>query len=787
MSRPVRAVQALLFILALVSSFADAQVSSSVPVSLIDISGVVRDSVTRLPVEGVLVAIAELKRVTYTDAEGVFRFVHVPSKHAILVFRLVGYHDQEVGVQPVQSNDLNVQLAPEEILLPSVTIKGERAPTTVMEKDHAVAYLNSQEIEKLRGQTLGKTLENVAGVTLLQTGPSIAKPVIRGLHSQRILILNAGVPLEGQQWGGEHAPEIDPFAPAEIVVLKGAAGVEYGAGAIGGVIRLEPKAMPDHAGLDGDLMLNAFANNRQGAGSLSLQGMSELVPGVSFRAQGSFRRAGISSAPDYSIGNSGFHEENGSMAVGYKTDQSELRALFSHYQTELGIYKGSHIGSVTDLQRAIANGRPTVDYPFTYDIIPPKQNISHDTWSVAGSSNIRDLGKLEIQYGWQSNHRQEFDAFRFFNNVQQLPTQAAFDLTLTTHSADVRLRHLPIGGLYGSLGVSALRQGNVGAGSSFLIPNYRLYAGGLFWVEALNLDRLTLNGGIRYDYRWLHVYPFEAKRITEETLQYNNVSGAVGFTFEFGTGWSLGGNAGSAFRPPSVNELFSDGVHHGSAEYEKGDPNLQTERSYSVDMTLAYRDDENELSVSTFSNMMDHFIFLLPDPVPVLTLRGAFPYFQYKQANSILRGMEASVGWMVASQLRLGMTISLVRGDNLETNEPLYQMPADRIRTSLKHEFANADLYDNAYVEIASLFVARQDRFPRGVDYVDPPGGYSLWEIATGADVNVFQQRVGFHLHVSNLFNKAYRDYLSRFRYFIDEPGRDIELKLQIPFFLYHS
>ncbi|MFM9075334.1 MAG: TonB-dependent receptor, partial [Bacteroidota bacterium] len=69
-------------------------------------------------------------------------------------------------------------------------------------------------------------------------------PVIHGVHSQRILILNHGVRQEGQQWGAEHAPEIDPLIASDIQVIKDASAIRYGVDAIGGVVVVNPPALP---------------------------------------------------------------------------------------------------------------------------------------------------------------------------------------------------------------------------------------------------------------------------------------------------------------------------------------------------------------------------------------------------------------------------------------------------------------------------------------------------------------------------------------------------------------
>src|SRR3546814_6402924 len=84
---------------------------------------------------------------------------------------------------------------------------------------------------------------------MLKTGATIAKPVIHGLHSNRILILNNGIRQEGQQWGSEHAPEIDPFIAKRITVVKGAETIRFGPDAMGGVVIVEPSELDRKSGI----------------------------------------------------------------------------------------------------------------------------------------------------------------------------------------------------------------------------------------------------------------------------------------------------------------------------------------------------------------------------------------------------------------------------------------------------------------------------------------------------------------------------------------------------------
>ena len=264
------------------------------------------------PLPAVTVVLPALEIGAFTDEKGVFRLENVPKGRHTIEFRFIGYRTirSEVIVSESEPKALEVSMQPEALLGEEVTVTGDRdLAGELTGSSQSVLVLPPSALEERRGQTLGETLESLPGVSSLTTGPAISKPVVRGVHSARVLVLNAGVTQEGQQWGGDHAPEIDPFAPARIEVLKGAAGVQYGAGAIGGVIRIEPPELPVDPGVGGRFNTNLFSNNKQGAASLLLQGALHRLPGLKWRVQGSLRRAGDARAPKHVIRNSGFDEK----------------------------------------------------------------------------------------------------------------------------------------------------------------------------------------------------------------------------------------------------------------------------------------------------------------------------------------------------------------------------------------------------------------------------------------------------------------------------------------------
>jgi iron complex outermembrane recepter protein len=738
------------------------------------------------PLPGANIYLPALQRGAVTDPAGLYEIDNLAVGDYEVVFSFIGYRSETRTVTIVAGrNRLEVTLQPDVVWTEEVLIAAEKAGRLTIDT-RSVAVLDAAELDEVRGQTLGETLEHLPGMTALQTGPSISKPVVRGLHSQRVLVLNAGVSQEGQQWGGEHAPEIDPFAPVRIEVIKGVSGVEYGVGAIGGVIRLEPLEMPYIPGtaLRGQFSGNGFSNNRQGAAALYIEGVANRLPGLGWRVQGSFRKSGDAHAPRYVISNSAFQEQNGALTIGFRRDAWNFLGHISHFGTELGIFSGAHIGNLDDLLRAIARGQPSTIGTFGFDISPPKQLITHDLASLRGRYTLPSGSRFEVQYGFQRNHRQEFDAHRPYNDSLAALNRPAFELSLISHSLEARFHHRPIGRFFGVMGVSGMNQLNINGRSGFLIPNFRAFSGGAFARETWVNGDWQVEAGARYDYRWVRAWPREnggSGDFVRRVNDYGSLSAVIGVIWQFAPAWSLATNLGTAWRPPSVNEHYNFGVHHGTAQFEIGEPDLNAERSLGIDATLRHDGSNARLEVSAYLTRFQRFIYLYPDPSPRVTIRGAFPTFRYEQADARLTGFDASAEYDLNRILTLGMVTSVVRGQNLDDDEPLFQMPGDRLRLVAHVNLPGNKTILEPHFEVESALVARQTRFTAGADYAEPPPGYHLLNASFATDLQVNQTPVHVHLSVQNALDTVYRDYLSRFRYFIDDPGRSFVLRLSVP------
>ena len=729
------------------------------------------------------VYIKELKRGAVCDTSGYFVIKGLcPGTYTVKCSH-VGCHTVVKTVTIDGDEKLNFYPEHHREVLGMATIVGEQVQD---ETTQAEETISGTELNETKGQSLGEGLSKITGVTTLSTGNSIAKPVIHGLHSNRILTLNNGVRQEGQQWGNEHAPEIDPFIADQLTVIKGANSVRYGPDAIAGVILVEPKPLLETPGVGGEINLVGSSNGRQGVVSGMLEGSAARLPGLSWRAQGTYKRSGNVNAPDYYLKNTGLLEYNFSWAAGYSARDYGIEFFYSQFNTDIGIFSAAHIGNLTDLQRAFEAEEPLESAGFTYEINRPWQRIEHELFKAKGYLYTGDAGKLSLTYARQYNKRLEYDKHAPLNDSLAALNLPALAFEITTYTGDLVWEHNRIKGLKGSVGVSGIHQGNTYEGR-FFIPNFRKYGGGAYWIERWKADsgRVELEAGARVDYIFQEIFMWRGDEIISPEHRYTNFSGTLGGIYRLNDQFRFRANAGTAWRPPNVSELYSDGLHHGAAAVERGDTSMVAEQAYNFSLTGMYTGKKLNLVVDGYFNYINNFIYLKPVLPPTLTIRGAFPTFQYSQVNATLTGVDVTLSYQLHPNLSITSKASILRAKNANSfKEYLVLMPADRFEQTLEYTVPEDKKLEGAYLSVSFESVLRQTRVPENSDFAAPPAGYNIINLQAGMGVPVGSQEITIGLGVNNLLNTSYRDYLNRFRYYTDAMGTNVTLRVQVPFTL---
>ncbi|HLT24239.1 MAG TPA: TonB-dependent receptor, partial [Ignavibacteria bacterium] len=510
------------------------------------------------------------------------------------------------------------------------------------------------------------------------------------------------------------------------------------------------------------------------------EGSMKQLPNISFRMQGTLKRAGNISAPDYTLKNTGYEENNFSLGLGYDKDgEIGIEGFYSQFNTKIGIFPGAHIGNLTDLQNAFKRKIPFYTGGFSYDIGRPYQDIHHDLFKLKGYLVTGKDTRLTADYSWQYNERSEFDNHTPSNPA--LLSQPELFFGITTYSGDVMLEHRNLGPFKGKTGLSIMRQTNLAKGRDF-IPNFENYSGGIYAIEQTNIGMLELEAGIRYDYKWQKIYKNINGNIYSPDFSHSNFSGVLGGKYWLKQDMWFSLNLGTSWRPPSASELFSYGVHHGSASYEVGNESLTPEKSYQAIGTFHYDNEKNFHAEATlYYNYISDFIYLEPRPPAILTIRGAFPAFYYEQTNVEFKGLDADISYDIFSFLNIESKASIVRAFNLTADDYLFLIPADRFENTLTLKTGDISIFKDVSFSVSSLNVLKQTRVPANTDYVPPPDGYMLFNSDIEFTIPVGKQELRFGLSVDNIFDTSYRDYLNRFRYYTDDPGRNITLRLIVP------
>ncbi len=742
------------------------------------LQGKVADMASRLPLTGATLSTVGSTGVTLTDKAGIFSLV-VPGGLLRLRCQYIGYRSLDTTITVNDNQRINFLLSPSLQTLGQVNIQSTVSAHKQLSTLN-VAILQGSELDQTRGLSLGDALKSITGVTTFQTGPSIAKPVIHGLTGSRVLILNNGVALEAQQWGQEHAPEVDPFIANQIQVIKGADGIRYGADAIAGVISVNPKPLPADTGvMDGEVNAVGMTNSRLGAFSAMLEGaLGKKLPGLSYRVQGTFKRSGDVSTPNYLLGNTGLLESDFSAAVQYYHRNYGIEGYYSNFYTKIGIEFGTDVGSYSDILMRISEANPPTTYPFSYFIDRPYQTVDHSTAKLKGFYNISDSSKLDVQYAYQVNTRTEYEELSLSASLNP-----AIYLQIHTSTLDLNYEHKDGGGFSGSVGATGMNQGNIRL-YGYLIPNFVDYDGGAYAIEKYKHKKWLFEAGGRYDYRWLRAFAFDANaaRIDVTTTHYSGTSATLGTTYNFTDNLKLTGNYSAAFRPPSINELYIDGVHASLAEFEVGDANLKTEQANNFNLQLNYATHWLNIDLEGYYNHINNFIFEEPTGQFYHSQGGELLKFQYTQGNVNFRGIDLGIKVKPADSLDVISKSSLIYAWNETIHDYQIYTPPMRLQNGIIYHFGSLGPFKHFLIGADDIFVAKQNHVPAGYDFAPPPNAYNLIDAHIGFKLNINKTYADIDIAATNLTNVAYKDYLDRFRYFADEPGRNIVFRLRVPF-----
>ncbi|HET6837968.1 MAG TPA: TonB-dependent receptor [Gemmatimonadales bacterium] len=707
------------------------------------LSGVVTDTAGS-PLELVRVTVLEAERTVLTNPDGRYLIEDLPSGTYAVSFALVGYAPQVRHVTLTEGDiTLDVALRPTLIELQELQVTATPLAPTSLTSPQPTSVMSSEEVQSNRAASLGETISVLPGVRNFSTGSGVGKPVIRGLSSNRVLVLTDGQRMESQQWGDEHGPQVEASEAERIEVIRGPASVLYGSDALGGVVNVITRELPDALTRDPFVSANLTAgyasNNEQPDGTVMVEG---AVRGVGVRGSFTGRTSDDLRTPAGRLFNSGGRTLNGSGSIGYRGSWGSVAGTYTRRDERIEIHED----------------------PREEPGATPFQRVEEEHVALSGSLPIGP-SHLDVHLGHERNLRREYE--------ERGATEVALGLFSKTWSSDVRLHHPPVLGVAGILGFSALRNEFEKFGAETLIPDNAYNNVGFYGFEQLERGPWNFALGARYDHRRLSVEDEAELGVLAQRRTYNSVTGNLGVLYRVAQPVALVLNIGRGFRAPTAFDLFSNGVHEGTVRFERGDSTLGNETSFNTDLALRVQAEKVTLEIGGFANFIDNFIF--PDPSGEIDPESGLQIFDITQGNARLTGVEAAVEFHPLPFMHLRGSADYTRGQNTTTDLPLPFVPAFRATYGLQLEGGEYGWVQRPFLSLGGETNARQT-------HVDPddfaPDGYTLVNLGAGVGLAFGQQTVAVDLQLRNIFDKAYTSFLSRYKRYALDPGRNLIVRV---------
>lgn len=634
-------------------------------------------------------------------------------------------------------------------------------------------------IDRSMGKSLASILEHVSGVSSIQTGTTVAKPVINGMYGNRILIVNNGARQTGQQWGVDHAPEIDQNSSGSIEVIKGAESVRYGSEALGGIIVMNQKALPyGQTALSGHLRTLYGNNGKRYSVVAQAEGTMPFSKNLAWRLQGTYANSGDQSTAKYVLNNTGYREHDFSASLGYKLNALKLEGYYSMYNLKLGVLNSAQLGSEDLLKERIALGQPAEVYPYSRHINYPFQQIVHHTAIGKVYFDAGKYGNFFWQTAFQADDRQENRIRRM--NLSYIPAVSMY-LTSFQNQLKWNLAYNKWNTEAGATYLHIRNRNQTGTGVVPLIPNYTEYDLGIYAIQKYRNGNWTAEAGIRFDNQETRAsgYDYTGKLYGGHHV-FSNFSYNLGTSYRFNEQLKLTSNLGLAWRAPHVHELYSNGNELGSGMFVMGDSTMHSEQSTKWVTSLSYRSAFAEVRVDAYLQWINGYIY--DEPLKgryVTVISGSYPLFQYKQTGAFFRGIDFDVRLRPIQHVEYHLLSGLIWANEKQTGNYLPYIPSARFDHDITWEDIRVGK-GNAWLQLKHRLVLKQTRFNPANDLIDfTPPTYNLFGLEAGIDWPLGERnKLRMLLAADNLFNKEYKEYTNRSRYYAHDMGRDIRFSI---------
>lgn len=732
-----------------------------------------------------------------TDPNGRFVITGLVRGNYLLTVNADGFSvfSKDITITDQSPQALQIELAVGNIS-EVVAVTATRTQVATSETAVPVSVIDKVALEEKPVNTIGDVFRNLPGTGTVNEGSFQVRPRIRGLDSNRVLVLVDGERLNNgrtatQQSGIEIGlVETDQIETVEVV--RGAGSVLYGTDALGGTINIITKGIQRNT--DGGFRFGAafngyFSTNDRGRrGSVALTGSTDRF---AFRVAQSLERYG-----NYSTG-----DLNGEIIDGVEEDGEVLNGQSHGGNTQVTtrfFFDDDNDLKLNYERRRVGNiGVPTLVgffnayFPFSDR---DKFNARFETRNVTPY-----LAKIAGTFYVQKQNRN-------FSNILNIPAFPPFfpgllqeSETITdtkTIGFDVQTNWLIGNDNLLTAGFSGFRDANedlrtvetiipfpsVDTTKSVPDAKFGSFAGFVQNSYKIN-ERLQIIGGFRMERFFSSAEPTAGFSLpgaltpsqiedlglegladgldVSQTAATGDAGVVVGITNEL----SLTARVGRSFRVPNIFERFFTDL--GSVEgFVVGNPLLEPESGVNFDAGLRFRNSNVAGSFTYFRNSYKNFLsneIALDrngDPIVIQNGPSSLEVYQTVNLDEVrIQGFEAEVEVPLKlgfGFLTPGANLSYLRGDNLTADQPLNSITPLKAVFNVRWE----NLGSNYFVDWSTRAVAEQERLSAEFLAVNngPEPGFIVSDLRGGYIFRKDGFRLSFNAGITNLFGKQYAE-----------------------------
>lgn len=717
--------------------------ASEIPRNTGVLTGHITNAETGEPVGWTSVLLVESGRSITAHEDGSYRLENIATGTYTLRTHRIGYESftRRITITDEDTLVVNIRLRESVFRSRAIEITGQRGAGE--NGVTAVRTLGGRELRQQLGRTLAETLQNEPGMAQSTMGPAPARPVLRGLSGDRLLVLEDGRTTGDISTSSpDHALAIDPINSEYIEILRGPSALVYSSNALGGVVnvvrRQIPTELPRH--FHGSASTQAeTVNNGISTGFSTYGSFSDLA----VKADAGWRTASDIRTPDGRLDNTAISNWHGGMGLSRIRNWGLLGASANIYRSSYGVpgnFEGSHPEGVKiNLERTQADLR----------------------WDHAHGGDW--IHRMRVDYTF---------SHYFHEEIEYSPARETFDIvgseySLFTHTATGKLYHGKLGAVQNGIAGIYAQTSNFASGGFTFTPETNTFAVAAFaWQEWSPWEQVHVETGFRVDAHALRpVRETQSAAGVRRARSFADFSGGLRTTWDIAPTLQLGTSLMRTIRMPGIEELYSEGPHLPAYSFEIGNPGLDLERGVGLEFFWKFANDrfglQNSWYIQDFSN------YLYPRNTGTESVRRPLPVYQYTGAAARMWGAELQAEVRLNERLQFTGTLSYVEGTLRDTGTPLPFMPPLTGKVEVQYGLGTVSIGSSM------RFASAQDRLG---EFEQSTDGYQVLD----AFVQVYHGH-GNHMHTfaitaENLTDQTYRMHLSRVKSIMPEPGRNLKL-----------